>query len=181
MGGVKKRVTERLLFGMSAEVGKQGPSFTAARGSILALGSDGDPQVAQLRVADWGGGVDHQIDRAGGFGEGNDFAQAFGSGDDHDDAVEAEGDAAVRRRAVFEGFEEKSEAGLGLFFVHAEGAENFALNILAVNTDGTGAEFGAVQYDVIGKGADCAQRGLRVVQGLDAGFEQLHIALHAEK
>ena len=50
----------------------------------------------------------------------------------------------MRGRAVFEGFEEESEAGFGFFFGHAEGVEDFALDVLAVDSDRAGAEFGAV-------------------------------------
>ena len=64
----------------------------------------------ELLIAYGGGGVYHQIDGFGGFGEGYDFAEAACAGEDHDDAVEAEGDAAVRGRAVLESVEEEAEA-----------------------------------------------------------------------
>src|SRR6202034_2900434 len=134
-----------------------------------------DPEFSQLGVADRRWRIHHQIHGAGGFGEGNYFAQAFGSGEDHDDAVETKGDATVRGRAGLEGFEKKSEAGAGFFFGHAEGAEDSALHILAVNADGARAQFGAVQHDVIGQRAHGAQRRLRVVQGFDAAFELGHV------
>ncbi len=109
-----------------------------------------------MLVADRGGGVDHEVDGLGGLGEGDDFAEAGCAGEDHDDAVEAEGDAAVRGRAVLEGVEEEAEAGLGFFVGHAEGAEDLGLDVLAVDTDGAGAELGAVEDDVVGEGADGA-------------------------
>src|ERR1700675_770032 len=90
-------------------------------------------QVAELRIAHRRWSVDHQIHRSRCLRERDYLAEAFGSGQDHDDAIEAEGDAAVRGSAVFEGFEEESEAGAGFLFRHAEGAEDFALNILAMN------------------------------------------------
>ena len=113
-------------------------------------------EFAELLVADGGGRVDHEVDGLGGLGEGDDFAEAGGAGEDHDDAVEAEGDAAVWRRAVLERVEEEAEARLGFFVGHAEGAEDFRLHVLAVDTDGAGAELGAVEDDVVGEGADGA-------------------------
>ena len=105
-------------------------------------------------VAGRGGGVDHEVDGAGGLGEGDDLAQAGGAGQDHDDAVEAEGDAAVRRRAVLQGVEEEAETFVGLFVRHAERAEDLGLHVLAVDTDGAGAKLVAVEDDVVGEGAD---------------------------
>src|SRR4029077_16169685 len=74
-----------------------------------------------------------------------------------------EGDAAVGRRAVFERFEKESETRFGFFFCHPEGVKNLALNVLAVNTDGTGAEFGAVEDNVVGQGANHSGVGLELV------------------
>ena len=54
---------------------------------------------------------------------------------DHKYAVETERDSSVRRCAVFECFEEESEAGARFFFGHAESVKNFLLNVLPVNTD----------------------------------------------
>jgi hypothetical protein len=66
-------------------------------------------ELFQLLLGYRGGGVGHQVDGFGGFGEGNDFAQAGRAGKQHDDAVEAQRDAAVRRRAVFERVQEEAE------------------------------------------------------------------------
>ena len=86
-------------------------------------------QLAQLGFADRGGRVDHEVDGFGGLGEGDDFAEAGSAGEDHDQAVEAEGDAAVGRSAVLQGFEEEAEALLCLFVGHAEGAEDVLLDV----------------------------------------------------
>ena len=101
-----------------------------------------------------GGGVDHEVDSAGGLGEGDDLAQAGGAGQDHDDAVQAEGDAAVRWRSVLEGVEEEAETFVGFFVRHAERAEDFGLHVLAVDTNRSGAKLVAVENDVVGEGAD---------------------------
>ena len=42
----------------------------------------------------------------------------------------------MRRRAVFEGLEEKAEALAEFFVAHAEGPENFGLHFLLVDADG---------------------------------------------
>jgi len=52
----------------------------------------------------------------GGFGEGDYFAQGFFAGEEHGDAVDAERDAAVRRRAVRQRVEEEAEAAALLLF-----------------------------------------------------------------
>ncbi len=83
-------------------------------GPRLAAGGDADVEFFQLLLGDGGGRVGHEVDGFGGFGEGDDFAQAGRAGEQHDDAVEAEGDAAVRRRAVFERVEEEAEAACAL-------------------------------------------------------------------
>ncbi len=80
---------------------------------------DAKVQVAKLEVGDGSGGVDHEVDGLGGLGEGDDFAEAGGAGEDHDDAVEAQGDAAVGWGAVFEGVQEKTEALVRFFLRHA--------------------------------------------------------------
>ena len=125
-------------------------------GERSAPGDGLEAKLAELLVADGGRCVDHEVDGFGGFGEGDDFAEGLGSGEDHDDAVEAEGDAAVRRCAVLERVEEEAEAGLGFFVRHTQRAEDLGLDVLAMDTDGAGAELGAVEDDVVGEGADGA-------------------------
>ena len=41
----------------------------------------------------------HQVHATIVFWEGHDIADRFGAADEHDEAIEAEGDSAVRRRA----------------------------------------------------------------------------------
>ena len=115
-----------------------------------------------MAVGDGGGGVDHEVDGLGGFWEGDDFAEAGCAGEEHDDAVEAEGDAAVGRGAVLEGVKEEAETGLGFFVGDAERLEDLLLNVLAVNTDGAGAELEAVHRDVVAVGADAGGVGEEV-------------------
>ena len=87
-------------------------------GDGLASGDDPQIELAELLVAYGGGGVDHEVDGLGRLGEGDDFAERGCAGEDHHDAVEAEGDAAVRGGAVLECVEEEAEAGVGFFIRH---------------------------------------------------------------
>src|SRR5665213_1088738 len=103
---------------------------------ILTPCHDPQVEVSELLVGDGCWGIDHEVDGFGGLGEGDDFAERGGAGEDHDDAVEAEGDAAVRGGAVFERVEEEAETGLRFLVGQAERAEDFCLHILPVDTDG---------------------------------------------
>ena len=60
-----------------------------------------------------------------------------------DDAVEAVGDAAVRRRAVAERLEQEAEARLGLLGADAERLEDGALDVRAVDADRAAAQLDA--------------------------------------
>src|SRR3989442_9706977 len=59
-------------------------------------------QLAQLLLVHRRRSMREQVLRALRLGEGDDVADGLGAGHHGDDAVEAEGDAAVRRRAVLE-------------------------------------------------------------------------------
>src|SRR5678816_2446528 len=93
---------------------------------------DSDAQFSQLAFCDRSRGFYHQVLGGGSFGEGDYFSEAFCTCENHDDAVEAECDSSVWRCAVLECFEEESEAGTRFLFGHAEGMENFPLNVLPV-------------------------------------------------
>lgn len=81
-----------------------------------------------------------------------------------DDTVQTEGDAAVRRRTVLQGVKQEAELKLGFFRTNLQCAEDLALNIGTVDTDGTATDFPAVQNHVVGLGV--------AVFGI--GFEQIH-------
>src|SRR3954467_364795 len=88
-----------------------------------ASASQFDRQVFQLRLAYWGRRIDHQVFGGGGLGERNHVAQRFATGKNHDDAIQSQSNAAVRRRTVLQGFKEESEALLRFFRRHAQGLE----------------------------------------------------------
>src|SRR5579864_7875742 len=109
-----------------------------------------NPQLPQLALAHRRWRIAHKIDRAGRLGERNYFAQALCSGENHDNAIQSQRDASMRRRAVLQCFQEKTEAGLGFFIAHAERLENFSLNVLTVNTNRSRAQLGTIEHDVVG-------------------------------
>ncbi len=111
----------------------------------------------------------------GGFGEGDDFADGFFAGEEHDDAVEAERDAAVRRSAVGQRVEEEAEAAAELFFGEAERFEEALLHVLAMNSDAAAAEFDAVEDEVVAFAANFPRCGLELVDVFfdDAGERML--------
>src|ERR1700719_1456002 len=92
-------------------------------------------QLSQLCLRHRRGSLHHQIFCGSGFREGNYLAQTIRSRQNHHDAVEAERNTAMRRRAVFERIQEKAEARARLCFCHSERVKNSTLYILAMNTD----------------------------------------------
>src|SRR5215472_12127821 len=88
-------------------------------GSFFAL-LDRETEVIELRGVNFAGRVRHQILRRGRFGEGDDFANGFFACQEHDDAINAQRDAAMRRRAVGQRIEEKPEAAPQLLLAQAE-------------------------------------------------------------
>jgi hypothetical protein len=139
---------------MSQRQGHGAPISERIEAIRLASRRDADVEFSELLLGYCGGGVGHEVDGFGGFGEGDDFAQAGCAGEQHDDAIEAESDAAVRGRSVFERVEEEAETLARIFFADAERGENLLLDIFAVDTDGAGAELEAVHGEVVAVGAD---------------------------
>src|SRR6185437_10891794 len=85
------------------------------------------------------------------------------------EAIEAEGDAAVRRGAVFEGFEHVTETGFDHFRRNSQHFfEDGFLHFGLVNTNRAAAEFNAVHNDVIVLATDFFR----------VGFEQRDILAH---
>src|SRR5450432_1874808 len=119
----------------------------------LGLAADGDTQLTQGTLGNRRGGVAHEVCTAGGLGERDHVADGSFAGKNHHQAVEAQSDSAVRRGAVFQGIQQKAEAAAGFFVGHAERGEDLGLHIAAVNTNRAGAEFHAVQHQVIRAGA----------------------------
>ena len=131
-------------------------------------------EVAELAGFDSRRAVGHEVLAAVVFREGDDVADRLGSGQEHDDAVETEGDAAVRRSTEAKGIEDVAEE-IGLFLRgDTEGVEHVALEIAFVDSEAAAAEFDAVENDVVGDGAEGREVGagggeLLDVVGMRAG------------
>ena len=78
-------------------------------GGFLDFGLDGEAKLVELSGVHFTGRIRHQILRRGGFGEGDDFANGFFAAEKHGDAIDAQRNAPMRRRAVGQRVEEKTE------------------------------------------------------------------------
>ena len=65
------------------------------------------------------------------------------------DPVQAERDAAVRRRAVPERVEQEAELALGLLLGEPDRVEDPLLHVAAVDTDRSAADLAAVEHHVV--------------------------------
>src|SRR5258705_4755476 len=88
----------------------EGERRMVTRSSVVRDGLD--PQLLQLPGIDRGRRVGEQADRPLALGKCDHVAQRGRAGEDHRQAVDAEGDAAVRRRAEAERLEKKAELRL---------------------------------------------------------------------
>jgi hypothetical protein len=107
-----------------------------------------------------GGRVGQQALRALRLREGDDVADRLGAGHQRDDAVQAEGDAAVRRRAVLQRVEQEAELDLRSSSSDLQRAEHLALHLLAVDPHRAAADLPAVEHHVVGLGDAAARVGL---------------------
>src|SRR4029453_17439838 len=83
--------------------------------SVLGLGGrveGAEADLGELGGGDGGGGAGEGVGAGLGLGEGDDLADGGGAGQEHVEAVEAEGEAAVRGGAEGEALEEEPEAVL---------------------------------------------------------------------
>ena len=104
-------------------------------------------------------GTGQRVETTAALRERDDLAQRVRPGQQHADPVPAEGDAAVRRRAVLERLQQEAELVPGLLLGDAEHLEHPLLHVRAVNTDGAATDLVAVADDVVGPG----QRVVRVL------------------
>src|SRR4029450_4351025 len=131
-----------------------GPT-TGSSAPILGPGGGGEGAGArpgERGGGDGGGGAGEGVGAGLGLGEGDDVADGGGAGEEHVEAGEAEGEAAPRGGAVGQAPEEEAEAVLGLLGADAEGLEDAALDVGAVDTDAARPELVAVEDQVVGAG-----------------------------
>src|SRR3954447_23486243 len=96
---------------------------------------DGDAELAQLRLVNRGRRPGEEVEARRGLGKGDHVADRLRSAEALDDAVDAVGDAAVRRGAVAKRLQKEAEAGLGGLAVDAEGGEDLRLHLGVVDAD----------------------------------------------
>jgi ferredoxin len=87
-----------------------------------------------------------------GLGEGDHVADRLGLGHQRDEAVQAEGQAAVRRRAVLQRVEQEAELDLRVFRRNLQRLEHLALHLGAVDPHRAAAQLPAVEHHVVGLG-----------------------------
>src|SRR5437773_886079 len=109
-------------------------------------------QFAQLLLGDCGWRVDEQVLAALRFRKRDHVANRFGAAHQRHHPVEAERDAAVRRRAVLECVQQKAELPPLVFGRNAESGKDFLLHLGTVDSHRAAAYFPAVQHDVVGLG-----------------------------
>ena len=107
-------------------------------------------QFAQLALVDFGRRLREQALRTLRFWEGDHVANRFCAGHHGDNAIQAEGDSAMWRRAVLQGIEQEAEFFLRFFSFNIQCAEDFGLYRLFVNTHRAATQFPAVEHHVVG-------------------------------
>src|SRR5439155_10660291 len=112
-----------------------------------------DAQLLELLWDHLRGRLGHQALGLLGFGEGDDVADGVGTAEQHDQAIQAESDAAVRRGAVLKGVQQKAEFGLRFVLADPKQIEELALDLPAVVADAAPADLGPVQDKIVCLGA----------------------------
>src|SRR5690554_6378377 len=107
-------------------------------------------QFAQLRFVHGAGGVGEQTLCPLGYREGDDIANRFGTRCQRDNAIQAEGQATMRGRAIPQGVEQEAELETRLFFGDAECAEHLFLAVSAVNTHRASDDLPTIRRNVVG-------------------------------
>ena len=82
----------------------------------------------------------------------------------------------MRRRAVFEGFNQEAELFIAVLLRQTQYLEHLRLQILVMDSDRTAAQLYAVQNDIIGVCLDCQRIGIQKLQliQLRAGERVMH-------
>src|SRR3546814_11283512 len=104
-----------------------------------------------MRISDWSSDV------CSSDLEGDHVADRLGAGHQRGDAIDAEGDAAVRRRAVPERVEQEAELRLGLLRADAQQLAHRALHRRALVADRTAAYLAPAAHHAVST-PDCRPR-----------------------
>src|SRR5262249_9778129 len=109
---------------------------------------DANIQLAELAVIHHRRGTREEIGGLLRLGKRDHVADVIAAGKEHDPPVEAEGNAAVRRSTVAQGFQQKAEPLLGFFRWNPEQIENLLLDGRVVNTNRTAGALAAIDHEV---------------------------------
>ena len=131
-------------------------------------GSGREVQRREVSGGDAGRRPLEQRARVGGLREGDHVAQRGCTGQQHRDAIEAEREAAVRRRSGCQRVEQEAEATALLVGGNAEEAEDRRLQRRVRDPDRAAAEFVAVVHRVVVQGA--AARGSLSTKARSSGW-----------
>src|SRR5262245_42007472 len=122
-----------------------------------------DVQLAQLLLGRRRRRAGEQVLPALRLGESDNIPDGVDAGHQRHEAVEAERDAAVRRRSVLERVEEEAELGALLLARDLHRAEHLLLHFVAVDAHRAAADLPAVQHHVVGLGVRLLRRALDVL------------------
>src|SRR4051812_41177100 len=117
--------------------------------STLLRALELDSQLAELLLRNGRRRFAHQVRSFRGLREGNHVADGSLARQQHDEAIQSESDASVRRGSVFQCIEQEAEPPACLFVTEAEGVEHDVLNVATMDTNRPRAEFDSVEHDVV--------------------------------
>ena len=123
---------------------------------LFLLRRQTEAEFLKLGVIDGGGGFIHNIAARIVLRECDNVADCVLSGKNRYETVEAEGESAVRGRAILECVHKESELFVGALRGEAQKLEHLILKFGVVDTYGAASELGAVDDDIIGRCADIA-------------------------
>src|SRR5690606_20737567 len=129
--------------------GQAGRTFVAQTGSALLL-AHLHTHFAQLLRVHRRRRLGHDTGSGLGFREGNHVADRFTAGHQHDHAIQAEGQATVRRRTELECIQQEAKFLVGFLVADTERLEHGALHRRIEDTDRPTAQLGAVEHQVVG-------------------------------
>mmetsp|Transcript_55897 Transcript_55897/g.144216 ORF Transcript_55897/g.144216 Transcript_55897/m.144216 type:complete len:264 (-) Transcript_55897:345-1136(-) len=121
-------------------------------------------QLCELLGRDAGRRVHHRVSTLVVFWESDVVANGGFPSQNGAEPIQAEGQAAVRRRPVLEGAEEETELILGLFLAHAQHREHLHLKVPVVNPDRATADLDTIDHHVVCIGPDLSQARVLLVQ-----------------
>src|SRR5438128_1465949 len=125
-----------------------------------------DAQLLELLWIHRRGRVGHETLSFLGLRERDHVADGVGTAEQHDQAIQAERDAAVRRGAVLKGVQQKAEFGLRFVLADPKQVKELALDLPAVVADAAPADLGPVQHEIVGLGARLQRLGFELRQVL---------------